>query len=56
MQFWQNTVVPNLSSYIAGTVVLIAVILVWIIEARYLYMAICASCAGDHSDTCRYHA
>ena len=32
MQFWQNTGVPNLSSYIAGTVVLIAVILVWIIK------------------------
>jgi hypothetical protein len=32
MQFWQNTVVPNLSAYIAGTVVLIAVILVWVIK------------------------
>jgi RNA polymerase subunit RPABC4/transcription elongation factor Spt4 len=30
--FWQNTVVPNLSSILLGVAVLVAVILIWIIK------------------------
>jgi RNA polymerase subunit RPABC4/transcription elongation factor Spt4 len=32
VEFWQNTVVPNLSSILLGVAVLVAVILIWIIK------------------------
>jgi RNA polymerase subunit RPABC4/transcription elongation factor Spt4 len=32
VEFWQNTVVPNLSSILLGAAVLVAVILIWIIK------------------------
>jgi RNA polymerase subunit RPABC4/transcription elongation factor Spt4 len=32
VEFWQNTVIPNLSSIALGTIVLVAIILVWVIK------------------------
>ena len=32
VEFWQNTVIPNLSSILLGAAVLVAVILIWIIK------------------------
>jgi len=32
VEFWQNTVIPNLSSILLGLAVLVAVILIWIIK------------------------
>lgn len=32
VEFWQNTIIPNLSSVILGTVVLVAIIVIWVIK------------------------